>query len=163
MALEILREFGLGKNILAEKIQEEVKEYLKGLETENSAAFNPSHLTHHCIANIICSIVFGRRYDFDDPHFLKCMDKLESNMKDVGGDAAILNFMPYLRFLPGDLFHMKRVDRNAAFIDAFCKDAYTEHLKDYDENCVKDFISGYIREMKRKDAADEETTINGLY
>ena len=31
VTLEILREFGLGKNLLAEKIQQEVVEFLKGL------------------------------------------------------------------------------------------------------------------------------------
>ena len=76
MALEILREFGLGKNLLAEKIQQEVVEFLKGLENENGATFNPSHLVHLSIANIICSVVFGKRCEHDDVFFLKCMQYL---------------------------------------------------------------------------------------
>ena len=161
MALEILREFGLGKNLLAEKVQQEVEEFLKGLENENGTSFNPSRLVHLSIANIICSVVFGKRFEQGDVFFLKCMAALESNMRDVGGDTAILNFMPFLRFLPGDLFHLKRVDRNGTLIKYFCRDIYDEHLKDFDENCVKDFIHGYIREMRKQEALGGETTLNG--
>ena len=161
MALEILREFGLGKNLLAEKVQQEVEEFLKGLENENGTSFNPSRLVHLSIANIICSVVFGKRFEQGDVFFLKCMAALESNMRDVGVDTAILNFMPFLRFLPGDLFHLKRVDRNATLIKSFCRDIYDEHLKDFDENCVKDFIHGYIREMRKQEALGGETTLNG--
>ena len=151
----------MGKNMLAEKIQEEVIEYLKGLEAEGGSTFDPSRLTHHSVANVICSVVFGRRYEVGNPHFWECMARLESNMRDVGGDASILNFLPFLRFLPGDLFRLKRVDTNAAFIDAFCKDSYTEHLQAYDDCCVKDFISAYIREMKKKEGSGESTSLNG--
>ncbi|XP_076439979.1 cytochrome P450 2J5-like [Babylonia areolata] len=160
VALDILRELGLGKNILAQKIQEEVVEYLKELEEENGQAFDPCRRTHHGIANIICSVVFGQRYEHGDPFFTKCLSALQSNMRDVGGDASILNFMPYLRFLPGDLFHLKRIARNASLLDKFCLDIYLEHLQRYDENCIDDFISAYIREMKRKEAAGEPTTLN---
>ena len=34
-------------------------------------------------------------------------------------------------------------------------------MKDYDENCVKDFIHGYIREMRKQEALGGETTLNG--
>ena len=76
VALEILREFGLGKNLLAEKVQQEVEEFLKGLENENGTSFNPSRLVHLSIANIICSVVFGKRFGHGDVFFLKCMQYL---------------------------------------------------------------------------------------
>jgi hypothetical protein len=63
--------------------------------------------------------------------------------------------------LPGDLFHLKRIDANAAIVDKFCLDSYKEHMENYDENNITDFISAYIREMKKKEKAGEETTLNG--
>ena len=118
--VEFLRECGLGKHLLAEKIQQEVVEFLKGLESENGTSFNPIHLVHRSIANIICSVVFGKRCEHDDVFSLKCLAALESNIRDVGGDTTILNFMPFLRFLSGDLFHLKRVNRNASLVKSFC-------------------------------------------
>lgn len=161
VALEIMREFGLGKNILAEKIQLEVVEFLKSLESENGTTFDPHCLVYHSIANIVSSVVTGKRYEHGDPFFWKCMAALESNIRDVGRDTTILNFMPFLRFLPGDLFHMKRVYKNSVVVDSFCNDIYKEHTKGYDENCVNDFIYAYIREMKKKESLGEETTLNG--
>ena len=161
MTLKILREFGLGKNILAEKIQLEVMEFLKGLESENGTAFDPHCLIHRSIANIIFSVLFGKRYEHGDPSFLKCIVAVESSMRDAGRDAAILNFLPFLRFLPGDLFHLKRADKNGVVVDSFHKNIYNEHMKNYDENCVNDFISAYRREIKKKEALGKETTLNG--
>ena len=85
VVLEILREFGPGKNLLAEKIQQEVVEFMKGLEIESGTSFNPSRLVHRSIANIICSVVFGKRCEHDYVFFSKCMAALESNMRDVWG------------------------------------------------------------------------------
>lgn len=160
VSLEILRELGLGKNILAEKIQEEIMEYIHAIEAESGLPFNPSGVTHLSVANVINSVTFGKRYQHGDQHFSKYMEALASNMKNVGGNAAILNFLPCLRYVPGDIFCFKSITRNAKMIDVLCQDLIAEHKKDYDEHSVNDFIGAYIREMKKKQAAGESTSLN---
>lgn len=164
VALEILRELGLGKNILAEKILAEAALCLKTLESKNGSSFDPHQILHVSVANIICSIVFGKRYSQEDSQFQKYMAALESNMKDLGRDSALLNFFPFLRFLPGDLFHLKRLVKNKELIkNIFLKGLVEEHLKEHNENCVNDFISAYIREMKKREAAGVSTSLHGKY
>jgi hypothetical protein len=81
----------------------------------------------------------------------------------AGGESTILNFMPYLRFLPGDPFHTERIKGNTALVRGFCLNSIKEHMDNYDENNITDFISAYIREMKKKEKAREETTLNSKF
>ncbi|KAL8612107.1 hypothetical protein ACOMHN_013986 [Nucella lapillus] len=160
VVLDILREMGLGKNILAEKIQQEVVDFLKELEDKNGLSFNPCSTLHHSIANIISSVVWGQHYRHSDPHFQKYITALVDNMRDLGGDTAVLNFLPWLRFLPGDLFGFNRVGKRAQMIRLFLIGIYEEHVRDFDESYAKDFVSAYIREMRKKAASGEPTTLS---
>ena len=67
--LEILRELNMGKNPLAEKIQEEVGEYVKAICAKDSQPFDLTPLTQMSVSNNICSIIFGKRYEYDDEVF----------------------------------------------------------------------------------------------
>nr|KAG5689223.1 hypothetical protein BaRGS_014879 [Batillaria attramentaria] len=62
--VEILREFGMGKNLLAEKIQEEVTEYIRTIASKDGQPFDMTPLTQISVSNNICSILYGneRRY-----------------------------------------------------------------------------------------------------
>nr|KAG5689235.1 hypothetical protein BaRGS_014891 [Batillaria attramentaria] len=64
--LEILREFGVGTNFLAQKIQEEITEYIRTIASKNGQPFDMTHLTQISVSNNICSILYGKRFDYDD-------------------------------------------------------------------------------------------------
>nr|KAG5694761.1 hypothetical protein BaRGS_002714 [Batillaria attramentaria] len=159
ISLEILRELGVGKNILAEKIQEEVVYFLKAIEAESGLSFDPGTVTHHSVANVICSLTFGQRYDHGDPVFLKYLESVEQGMKDVGQAAAILNFLPFLRYLPGDLFRLKSLVQSRDSCDAMYISSIEEHKQEYDENSLHDFIAVYLREIKKREAAGVKSTV----
>lgn len=43
--------------------------------------FNPGNFLVHAVSNIICSIVFGDRFDYEDKKFLTLIDLLDRNNK----------------------------------------------------------------------------------
>ncbi|PVD29095.1 hypothetical protein C0Q70_11692 [Pomacea canaliculata] len=63
VSLDILRELGMGKNVLAVKIQEEIKEYIRVKSESKGQPLDLSHLTQASVSNNICSILFGKRFD----------------------------------------------------------------------------------------------------
>lgn len=81
-----MREMGMGKNVLAEKIQQEVNEYVKVIMSLQGKAFNPRELTHVSVSNNICSIVFGQRFEYNDPLFTKYLAILGENFKILSGN-----------------------------------------------------------------------------
>ena len=84
-SLEILRELGMGKNLLADKIQEEVTHYIRALEDLEGAPVDLSKLTRVSVSNNICSIVFGQRFEYDDSGFRDCLNAMDQLFKILAG------------------------------------------------------------------------------
>ncbi|GFO49653.1 cytochrome p450 2j5 [Plakobranchus ocellatus] len=104
--LEILRSFGMGKNILAEKIQEEFNVFIDKMSSLNGQPVDTKDLLSICTSNIICSIIVGERFDHDDPHFVQLVDNLSFTTHNSPGFA--LNFLIGIaRILPVDVFGFK--------------------------------------------------------
>ena len=84
-SLEILREFGMGKNLLVDKVQKEVAYYIRAIEDLQGAPADLSKLTGVSVSNNICSIVFGKRFKYDDPDFINYLQLFDENIKNIGG------------------------------------------------------------------------------
>ncbi|NXO83488.1 CP2H1 protein, partial [Sitta europaea] len=69
-ALTTLRDFGMGKKGIEERIQEEAQFLVERLKNTHEQPLNPSSFLIHAVSNIICSIVFGDRFDYEDKKFL---------------------------------------------------------------------------------------------
>ncbi|KAK7101305.1 cytochrome P450 2J1-like [Littorina saxatilis] len=159
-ALEILRDFGMGKNVLAEKIQEEVTHYIRAVEDHHGAPVDLSTLTQISVSNNICSIIFGKRFDYDDPTFIGYMRMLEENMKAIGA-SAIINYMPILEHLPGDLFKVKLVVSRAMKFYDFVRQQISEHRKDRSQHTEKtDFIHAYLTQGEQLAQSNVENTLD---
>ncbi|XP_025099203.1 LOW QUALITY PROTEIN: cytochrome P450 2B4-like [Pomacea canaliculata] len=156
VSLEILREMGMGRNVLAEKIQEEVREYVKAIAALQGAAFDPKTLTYTSVSNNICSIVFGERFEYNDPVFCRYLDTINQNFKNLARTTAV-NFIPVLKYLPGDLFCLQRTINNVAFVqNEFLFPQLDSHRKRYDDSNdeASDFVEGYLREMNKMKGKD---------
>ena len=70
--LKALRDFGVGKTSIEEKIFEEIEAASKVFETLNGRPTDVRLLTSMMISNIIYGIVFGRRYIHDLHHDFTC-------------------------------------------------------------------------------------------
>ena len=57
-----MRDFGVGKKTLEEKIQIEAVALAKEFEKSDGKPQSPSIFTQMAVTNIICAIIFGDRY-----------------------------------------------------------------------------------------------------
>ncbi|KAL8573101.1 hypothetical protein ACOMHN_027361 [Nucella lapillus] len=148
VTLEILKHLGMGKNLMAEKIEEEVMEFIQAIRGKEGLPFDPTRLVQVSVSNNICSIAFGQRFQYDDPHFLKLVEAMQEMFKLAGG-ASYCTFLPFLRYLPGDLFHIqKAIDFYHYIMDTFLMPIIEQHIRDYREGGEDDFISAYLKETK---------------
>lgn len=154
--LRALREFGFGKGSLEENIQEEVNIFLDFIDETNGASFSLDEKVNVSISNIICSIVFGKRYEYDDHKFVKLMKILDDYISN-STLTTVLNFIPNLRHLPGDIFSAKKVLSNQKEIEEFIQARIDEHKSCFDRNNITDFIDACLREMETRN----ETSITG--
>ncbi|XP_076441007.1 uncharacterized protein LOC143280261 [Babylonia areolata] len=162
--LEILRAMGMGKNMLAEKIQEEITHYIQAIKDHQGAPVNLAQMTQVSISNNICSILFGKRFHYDDPEFISYLKIFDENFKLLVG-TAILNFIPSLRYIPGDLFKGKEAQTNIGRLHSFIDNLVADHRKTLDEEVDKvedpDFIYSYLDKIKEQNViGNVESTLN---
>ena len=76
---------GLGKNTLAEKVQEEITFFIRAIQEQQGAPVDLSRMTTVSVSNNICSIVLGKRFEYEDPAFYKNCTATEELMEDFDG------------------------------------------------------------------------------
>ncbi|XP_046567705.1 cytochrome P450 2D26-like [Haliotis rubra] len=159
-ALNTLREFGAGRNIMEDKIHEEISQFIEAFEAEQGQGFDCKRLVCNAVSNVICSTVFGKRFEYTDPLFITFLKAMDENVANVGA-VGVLNVLPIVRFLPGDLFKFKVTMQNVEKVESLLIDPMTEeHLKNHDDDNVDDFIHAYIKEMRLRKAKQEDTTLD---
>ncbi|NWT08806.1 CP2H2 protein, partial [Vireo altiloquus] len=112
--------------------------------------------------NIICSIVFGDRFDYEDKKFLTLIDLLERNNNLQSSiQTQLYNFFPNLmEYLPGP---HKELIENIEEVDKFTTDIVKEHQKTLDPTCPRDFIDAFLNKMEQEKGNDHsEFTVETL-
>ncbi|KAM5140200.1 cytochrome P450 2C18-like isoform 2-T2 [Callospermophilus lateralis] len=80
-SLMTLRNFGMGKRSIEDHIQEEARCLVEELRKTNGSPYDPTFILGCAPCNVICSIIFKNRYDYQDPEFLTLVNKLNENIR----------------------------------------------------------------------------------
>lgn len=83
----------MGRKGIETRIQEEARILCNAFAQHSSEAFDAMHLTNAAVSNIICSITFGRRLEYDDPVFMDMIQRLRNVTSGVGMNPIIRELM----------------------------------------------------------------------
>ncbi|KAK7471828.1 hypothetical protein BaRGS_00035487 [Batillaria attramentaria] len=156
--LEILRDLGMGKNLLAQKIQEEVTEYIRTIASKDGQPFDMTRLTLISVSNNICSMLYGKRFDYDDQAFEDCMKAMDASI--AGQASLVAGLFPAVRHIPGDPFKTHDIIRGLRrLLNTFIQPIVARHIQllDVGPNPPDDFITAYLRRV-RQDEADQKVS-----
>ncbi|XP_019642652.1 PREDICTED: cytochrome P450 2U1-like [Branchiostoma belcheri] len=153
-ALMTLRDFGVGKRSLEGKISEEANALVQEILSQNGQTFDLKSIVQNAVSNIICSIVFGRRFEYGDPDFLRLMRLLNTvvEARPSVGDR-LTEVLPVFRYLPlgNGQYSGKRPKGVEMFLalQEFCKEQIENHRQTFDPNDIRDFIDAFLLEQQR--------------
>ncbi|XP_069502569.1 cytochrome P450 2W1 [Ambystoma mexicanum] len=146
--LSTLRDFGMGKRTVEDSILDELHPLIKHFESHKGKPFNARIILNSAVSNVICSIIFGKRFDYEDPTFLTLINLLAENIKLLGAPTVQLyNYYPALAGLFGA---HKTVEGNVNQQVAFLQDFFEEHRKELDANNVTGFIDAYLLKQEQE-------------
>nr|AUD09147.1 cytochrome P450 family 2 subfamily B [Neotoma stephensi] len=148
-ALATMRDFGMGKRSVEERIQEEAQCLVEELKKSQGAPLDPTFLFQCITANIICSIVFGERFDYKDRQFLRLLDlfyQTFSLMSSFSSQVFEL-FSGFMKYFPGA---HRQICRNLQEILNYIGQCVKNHQANLDPCNPRDFIDTYLLRMEKE-------------
>ncbi|KAM9323963.1 cytochrome P450 2G1-like [Gastrophryne carolinensis] len=145
-ALMTMRNFGMGKRSVEERVQEEAQCLSEEFLKSKGIPIDPTKLLRLAVSNVICSIVFGERFDYND----KKQTDILGLLKDVFDIIAtpwgqLLTIMPsIMRCIPGP--HQKLFS-GLAQLKQFVRERIKPHRETVDASCPRDLIDCFLVRM----------------
>uniref|UniRef100_A0A8C6V4R0 Uncharacterized protein n=1 Tax=Naja naja TaxID=35670 RepID=A0A8C6V4R0_NAJNA len=146
--LSTLRDYGMGKRTIEDKIIEECSVLTKTIKANAGKPFEVQTVMTAAVSNIIVSILLGKRYDYEDPTFLRLLKIITENIHLAGTPNILLyNMFPMLGFLLGS---RKKVINNRKEFHDFIQTTFIEYLENLDENDQRSFIDSFLIQQREE-------------
>ncbi|XP_077985282.1 cytochrome P450 2U1-like [Glandiceps talaboti] len=144
----ILRGFGFGQSSMETMITKEVDVLVWELRKLEGNPCCLGNLLHVSVANVIGSIAFGRRFEYDDVQFQSLVHSF-SRWVELNLKIADANFFPLLRLFKGKV--IKEHNYHFEKVQSFCKTEIAEHKATLEPSNIRDFIDAYLVEAQTQD------------
>ncbi|XP_030280675.1 cytochrome P450 2D15-like [Sparus aurata] len=146
--LMTLRNFGLGKQSMEERILGEIERILKILEQSIGKPMSPQLMFHNAASNIICQVLFAKRFDYDDEFMKFFVSLFHETSKIINGRwGLIYDSIPMVRNLPlpfQKAFKMFKISHERRM------EMLAENKKSRVPGKPRHFIDSYLDEMDKR-------------
>ncbi|KFO19010.1 Cytochrome P450 2F3 [Fukomys damarensis] len=149
-SLQILRNFGMGKRSMDEQILQEIRFLLEELrKTEDRASPSIPFMLSRSVCNIVCSVVFGSRFHYDDDRLLNIIQLINDNFQIMSSSWGELYtiFPALLDWLPGP---HRRIFQNFGRMKELIACSVREHQASLDPSSPRDFIDCFLTKMAQE-------------
>ncbi|XP_054598266.1 cytochrome P450 2G1 [Nothobranchius furzeri] len=148
-SLTTLRDFGMGRKGMEEWIQEESQHLRACVRSFKAEPFDPSILLSRTVSNVVCCLVFGQRFTYEDKHFLNLLATIAEFVRFNSSPIGMLyNLFPRLmEILPGK---QHKVFANIEMIREFVRMKIKEHEDTLHPGSPRDFIDCFLTRMHQE-------------
>lgn len=158
----ILRHFGLGKLSLEPKIIEEFKYVKEEMQKHGEGPFNPFPIINNAVANIICSLSLGQRFDYTNSEFKKILNFMSRGLEvSLNNQLQLINICSWFYYLPfGPFKELRQIEKD---ITTFLKKIIRDHRESLDAENPQDFIDMYLLHVDEEKKNNSNSSFNDNY
>ncbi|KAL7842710.1 hypothetical protein SRHO_G00243990 [Serrasalmus rhombeus] len=154
--LTTLRDFGMGRRKIEHWIQEESEHLRNSLKETKSAPFDPTFYLSRAVSNVICALVFGQRFSYEDNNLLRLFQVITAILRFGSSPwGQAYNVFPWLmEHLPG---RHQTLFSEVEELKIFIVEKIRTHEESLDPDNPRDFIDCFlIRLNQEKDSPETE-------
>uniref|UniRef100_A0A8C3HAD4 Cytochrome P450 n=1 Tax=Chrysemys picta bellii TaxID=8478 RepID=A0A8C3HAD4_CHRPI len=167
-AITTFKNFGMGKRSMEERIKEEAQYLVSEFRKTEGKPFDPTFFLSCAGSNIICTLVFGERFEYTDEKFLTLLNLINSNWKLMSSTwgQLLFTFPKIMRHVPGP---HRQIYKNYLKLAAFVGEQLKMHKELLDPNNPRDFIDCFLIKIQQEkhnpnthfnDETMSKTTVN---
>uniref|UniRef100_A0A8C8SQ17 Uncharacterized protein n=1 Tax=Pelusios castaneus TaxID=367368 RepID=A0A8C8SQ17_9SAUR len=151
-SLTTLRNFGMGKRSIEERIQEEARYLLEEFRKTRGLPFDPIFFLSRTVSNVISSVVFGSRFDYEDKTFLSLLFiKPPTSLRELHLPFSLTQlydmYSCIMQYLPG---RHNRIYYLIEDLKAFIAERVKVNQESLDPNAPRDFIDCFLIQMEKE-------------
>ncbi|KAG9463908.1 hypothetical protein GDO78_020809 [Eleutherodactylus coqui] len=145
--LTALRDYGMGKKAIENKIIEEAECLVQKLKSYEGKPFDNLTSINAAVANIIVSILLSQRFEYEDPTILRLMSLTNENLRLLGSPwIRMYNSFPSLMdWLPGA---HRTIFRNFREFQKFIRATFTKQKKELDVNDLRNLVDAFLAKQQ---------------
>ncbi|XP_038198689.1 cytochrome P450 2D20 isoform X1 [Arvicola amphibius] len=147
-SVSTMRDFGLSKKSLEQWVTEEAGHLCDAITKEAGQPFNPTTLLNKGVCNVISSLIYAHRFEYEDPFLNRLIKTLQESFgEDTNFIAELLNAVPVLLRIPG--LPGKVFPKVTEFMDSLDK-ILIEHKKTWDPaQPPRDLTDAFLTEIEK--------------
>ncbi|CAI5451754.1 unnamed protein product [Caenorhabditis angaria] len=165
-ALTNLRDFGLGKDLMQDRILIEVEDLFKKFDATAGSEVDIPVEFYTSVANVINQATFGFRFEGEEYEtFLKLKKLIDFQNESMKDPKVFLRlFLPFIaKLIPGPNMENMFDEFKTTFFGFFNKNIEIHRNKiDYDEQENNDYCEAYLKEQRKREAEGDFETFSNV-
>ncbi|XP_069584335.1 cytochrome P450 2K6-like isoform X2 [Ranitomeya imitator] len=147
--LSTLRDFGMGKETIENKISEESDFLVQKFRSYKDEPFDNNMNINAAVANIIISILLSKRFDYEDPTLLKLLKMTKENFELTGSPMAML-YNTYPSVMRWFTSVAEKVVRNINELHIFTRENFINQREQLDVNDQRNLIDSFLVKQREE-------------
>ncbi|XP_042077138.1 cytochrome P450 1A1 isoform X2 [Haplochromis burtoni] len=108
---------------------------------EETEDIDPATTLVTSVANVICALCFGKRYDYSDKEFLTIVD-VNNEVLKLFAAGNLADFFPVFRYFPSP--SLRKIVQYVRRMNRFMERNIEEHIDTFDKNRIRDITDALI-------------------
>ncbi|XP_073497696.1 cytochrome P450 2G1-like [Phyllobates terribilis] len=150
-SVSTLRDFGMGKKTIEDQIQEEASCLVTELKKTKESLVEPRHFLSKATCNVIFTIMFGNRHDYEDAELLNVISLIYTTFLISSSKwGQLYEMFPWvMRYIPG---RHQKIFISLKKLIQFVEKRVEMNRKNLDECDPRSYVDAFLIKMEKENA-----------